>query len=64
MRVPAPASVALLAATDQWARCAHEGTVLLRGGGVGLDWTEVPPAARWDADLERCVPAQPAPPAD
>jgi phage tail-like protein len=61
-------SVALLADTDQWARCSHEGTVLLRGGGVGLDWTEVPrTGARWSrrpAEVGDCLPAPPAAPAD
>jgi phage tail-like protein len=58
-------SVALLADTDQWARCSHEGTVLLRGGGVGLDWTDAPPSGRyWDDELQQCVPPPEAVPAD
>ncbi|MGC3992789.1 MAG: phage tail protein [Propionicimonas sp.] len=55
-------SVALLADTDQWARCSHDGTVLLRAGGVGLDWTDVPPPARWDDADGACVPTPPAVP--
>lgn len=33
-------SVSMLVQPDQWARCAHHGTVLLPGGGVELDWQE------------------------
>ncbi|MGW6129718.1 phage tail protein I [Cellulomonas sp. NPDC055163] len=54
--------LAQLSHPDQWVRCVHDGTVLLSGGEVGLDWTE--PAApaygpRWDGD--RCVPGAPEP---
>ena len=31
---------ALLRTTDQWARCAHQGTALDEGGGVLLAWTD------------------------
>lgn len=48
--------IALLADEDQWARCAHDQTVLLPGGGVGLDWTPEPARSRWDAVDERCDP--------
>ncbi|SEI82484.1 phage tail protein [Demequina mangrovi] len=54
--------VALLVHEDQWARCAHDRTVLLPDGGVGLDWA-MPPSprpSRWDEDHERC--ADPTPP--
>lgn len=56
--------IALLAHEDQWARCAHEHTVLLPGGGVGLDWAPAPAAQppRWDAEGERCVPPRPLAP--
>ena len=33
-------SLSLLADPDQWARCRHEQTVLLRDGGVELTWEE------------------------
>ncbi|WP_369184784.1 phage tail protein [Streptomyces sp. Y1] len=33
----------LLTDHDQWVRCAHDGTALLDGGGVGLAW-EAPPS--------------------
>ncbi|KRE60004.1 hypothetical protein ASG92_22230 [Arthrobacter sp. Soil736] len=33
--------VKVLADADQWARCAHQGTALLPGGGVGLAWTDL-----------------------
>jgi phage tail-like protein len=36
-------SVSLLVQPDQWARCAHDGTVLLPGGGIELDWQEDSP---------------------
>ncbi|MGC5075657.1 phage tail protein I [Agrococcus sp. DT81.2] len=52
--------IALLADEDQWARCAHEQTVLLPGGGVGLDWTPQPMRPRWDAVDERCDPPRAA----
>lgn len=52
--------IALLADEDQWARCAHEQTVLLPGGGVGLDWTPEPPPSNWNADDQVCDPQQPA----
>ena len=47
---------AMLVHPDQWARCAHSGTVLLPGGGVGLNWEEVLPPSPWDAIAERCDP--------
>lgn len=49
--------VTLLSHEDQWARCAHRDTVLLPGGGVGLDWDEPSPRPRWDGD--RCLPPGP-----
>ncbi|MFT3971743.1 MAG: phage tail protein [Micropruina sp.] len=52
---------ALLAAPDQWARCVHDRTVLLPDGGVGLDWTEVPPPSRWSDTDGRCDPPPPRP---
>jgi len=37
----------LLSHPDQWARCAHQGTALLAGGGVELNWSDEPdPACR------------------
>lgn len=48
---------AMLVQPDQWARCAHSGTVLLPGGGVGLNWDEARPPSRWDPTTERCEPA-------
>ena len=33
-------SLSLLVQPDQWARCAHDGTALLPGGGVELDWAD------------------------
>ena len=56
--------IALLAHEDQWARCSHEDTALLPGGGVGLDWVEVPQPSRWDTDCERCDPPAPVPEPD
>jgi len=44
-------SVTMLVQPDQWARCAHDGTSLLAGGGVELDWT--------DDDVDRCSQRQP-----
>lgn len=38
--------ISLLAQPDQWARCAHDGTALLPGGGVELSWTDDTPTAR------------------
>jgi phage tail-like protein len=35
----------LLVQPDQWARCDHDGTALLAGGGVELDWTDEDAAA-------------------
>ena len=35
-------SLSLIVDTDQWLRCAHQGTALLDGGGVTLTWTEQP----------------------
>jgi phage tail-like protein len=36
----------MLSHPDQWARCAHQGTALLAGGGVELNWSDEPdPAA-------------------
>lgn len=40
----------LLTHEDQWARCAHQDTVLLADGGIGLDWQEPPEASRWQGD--------------
>lgn len=37
--------VSLLADPDQWARCRHEQTALLPGGGVQLTWEEAEPTA-------------------
>lgn len=55
---------AMLVHPDQWARCVHSDTVLLPGGGVGLNWDEVPPPSRWDPADETCgPPALPTPPA-
>ncbi|GAA1996299.1 phage tail protein I [Microbacterium pumilum] len=52
--------IALIAHEDQWARCAHQHTVLLPGGGIGLDWTPVPSPrqSRWDAESEQCGPSE------
>lgn len=54
-------SLALIAHDDQWLRCAHQGTVLLPAGGIGLDWDEVPAPSRWDAGRGVCAP-RPEPP--
>lgn len=35
-------NLSLIADTDQWLRCAHDGTALLDGGGVTLTWAEAP----------------------
>jgi len=32
--------LSLVVQPDQWARCVHENTVLLPGGGVELNWTD------------------------
>jgi phage tail-like protein len=42
-------SLCLLVEPDQWARCAHDGTALVRGGGVELTWTD-------DASYEPACP--------
>jgi phage tail-like protein len=43
----------LLSHPDQWARCAHQGTALLAGGGVELNWSDEPdPACRFEATVE------------
>src|SRR4051794_27908980 len=52
--------LAVLAHEDQWARCVHERTVLLAGGGVGLDWEERPAPSRWGR--EGCPPGPEPPP--
>jgi len=48
-------TVSMLVQPDQWARCAHEGTSLLPGGGVELNWLDDGPSC--------CVPdvGQPEP---
>ncbi len=52
--------IALLAHEDQWLRCAHDGTALLPGGGVTLDWTAdasgLPPWSPWDEGVCRPRP--------
>lgn len=53
--------LALLAHEDQWARCRHQDTVLLPGGGVGLDWDDPPPPSRWDGERCREIPEPPPP---
>src|SRR5690349_10565068 len=42
-------SLCLLVEPDQWARCAHDGTALVRGGGVELTWVD-------DASCEAACP--------
>ena len=37
--------LSLLVQPDQWARCVHDGTALLPGGGVELSWLDPVPAA-------------------
>lgn len=44
--------VTTLAQPDQWARCAHQGTSLLPGGGVELTWLD-------DGAAEACHPSGP-----
>ncbi len=44
--------LSLLVQPDQWLRCAHEGTALLPGGGVELDW-----AAEEQVPVRGCAPA-------
>jgi phage tail-like protein len=48
-------SFSLLVQPDQWARCAHQNTALLAGGGVELDWADSDPSERCDP-----APARPA----
>jgi phage tail-like protein len=48
------AAYSLLAHPDQWARCRHESTALLPGGGVQLSWQ--------DAEREEVAPEEVAPP--
>lgn len=49
-------SLALIAHDDQWLRCAHQDTVLLPAGGIGLNWDEVPRPSRWDTERGVCAP--------
>lgn len=56
-------SLCLLVQPDQWARCAHEGTAMLRGGGVELTWADDAPVGRSRCELQR-PPAQVCDPTD
>lgn len=55
-------SLAMIGHDEQWLRCAHEGTVLLPEGGVGLTWVEPAKPSRWDAGRAVCAPPEPAEP--
>jgi phage tail-like protein len=55
--------IALLAHEDQWARCAHDRTVLLAGGGIGLDWQPIAVPSPWDDECGSCAPIKKGKPA-
>ncbi|WP_255768574.1 phage tail protein I [Pseudarthrobacter sulfonivorans] len=54
-------TLTLLVQPDQWARCAHEHTALLPGGGVVLDWTEPATMPEDDCAAQQFSVALPVP---
>lgn len=50
------AAYSMLAHPDQWARCRHENTALLPGGGVQLDWRDTESVPDGDVPVRRPPP--------